>query len=418
MHKVLNNIRCKFKNVFSFIDDVSHKKTILNKTNNIIPICCKRLLNGCGYKSAINKLYLDTDMHKTTRQAVTKYRSKIESSYFEYLHKIMLDIYTSRYPSKKKYYAVDVSTIRLSKKQAKNGYPLTKMKRYCNGYLTSIYDISSGTIISTHISKTIDDRQHFIDIIKKIDKNGLYIFDRGYISNKFIDTLLNNNINFIIRMIENKNYAKKYLKNLTTEQMVDIDYKKNDTFIKLRGIKYFIDDSPFYLITSNFNHTLTEYKQLYHGRWVVEEYFKIVKHTYNGKRYMYVDENLILQDIHLISFMHNLVRFISKLSIEFYPNKKGKLIIPHNPLTLFIFDTSKKDTYKLDYNNSADLVINYIFPMLMLLNNYNSSKLDKIVNIIADTYFLIINNRHQDRVAIFPPSIWYFRCYMSKYNPP
>lgn len=416
MHQVIKTVCTKLSNTFDYIDSIHRKRESKNNLRNVITVCCLKLLNNESYESTINDLYINNNIEKTSRQSITKYRSKIDSFYFEIISKTMSELFNKRY-NKGKYYAVDASTIKLSKKQAKNGFNSTKSKRYCNGSLTSIYDIENGTIVSTKLSPCHDERKYFLNRVKELDKNGMYIFDRGYASVDFIETLISESISFCSRLKEKETFVKDYFPKVKEDTVVNIDYKhSNGKIIKLRGIIYFIEKQPYYLLTPDTNHTLQQLKDLYHGRWSIEEYFKIIKAVYRSNKYLYTDENLIRQDIQLTSFMHNFVRFFQKLSLEF--NNVKNTVIPHNSLVNFIHKTTDKKTFKINYTSSANNIIDNIFPMLFVSNKYNCRKVTKIMEVVRNTCNKIIPGRHFGRFAVFPLNKWYDRYYMVRYNPP
>ena len=118
-------------------------------------------------------------------------------------------------------------------------------------------------------------------------KNVIFVLDRAYCSYKFIDFCLKNQIKYIVRFrnncinISNKNRIIKFSE-------VDYDIIQNDNIDK-----HLIDNKKFtdvtlkttneYTLISNLN--INDYddktiKDMYHQRWNIEVFFKIIKHNF------------------------------------------------------------------------------------------------------------------------------------------
>ena len=87
--------------------------------------------------------------------------------------------------NKPRYLAVDGSQINMVK-NLKDSFEMNKHKTYCNGLLSSLYDVDKKIPINYSLYKSFDEREALKDQLKYVKTNDVLIFDRGYYSDDLL----------------------------------------------------------------------------------------------------------------------------------------------------------------------------------------------------------------------------------------
>jgi len=121
--------------------------------------------------------------------------------------------------------------------------------------------------------KTKNERSAFINFVKNKDefKNNIFVFDRGYVSDKLFKFMDNSDLMFICRIREDCKHITDDNDNIVI----------SDEGVRLRIITYTINNKSYYIATNVYDYTLELIKNIYHDRWKVEEYFKFMKKNTN-----------------------------------------------------------------------------------------------------------------------------------------
>jgi len=121
-------------------------------------------------------------------------------SYFDKIKdNILKDIYSNN--TSRRFIAVDGSQLNLNKSLSKNDFKLSKNKNYTTGLLSSLFDTKKKIPIDYYLSNgKITETECLYKQLDKVNKNDVLIMDRGYYSEKLMETLHNKNINYIFRI--------------------------------------------------------------------------------------------------------------------------------------------------------------------------------------------------------------------------
>ena len=119
-----------------------------------------------------------------------------------------------------------------------------------------------------------------------------------------------------------------------------------------------------------FDNDINYFKEMYHNRWYIEEFFKTIKHELSLSLLSYKKINRIKQNINIRFILVVLTRYIEQLSIKYV----GKL----------------KDNYKI--NHKVALHGTGIRIMQELLFEKSNKEIIKIISILnKKTYYNDIN---------------------------
>jgi hypothetical protein len=371
---IVNN--CNLNNlIISTRQRKLHFKHILYFISNLVN-------NNSSYSIANSQLKYK-NLVDISPQALRKKRNLISNLIFSKLNKLLYEhICNSNLIKKDNIFAVDGSKITLDKSFSKKGYNLTQTKSYCKANVSCLYDVTNKLVLDCHLDDNYNERKSFVDHLS-VPKNAIVLFDRGYFGYDFMFHLMETNKKFIIRMRLTK--VTKLMEKRKLSQYFHIIEKNNKCLI-IKIIKYTIDSKNYYLATNIFNKSIEYYKELYHLRWFVEEYFKTCKNNLNLNTIACKDINKCKQEINIQVFLSLLTRYLEIIVSKYKPSKI-------------------KELYNINHRNAI-----YITSRKILLYILFKNSIKKIVNcliIIEKTKVYVVTNRHFERVRKRPVSQFY-----------
>ena len=114
--------------------------------------------------------------------------------------------------------------------------------------VSGLFNITENYPVILDLVKTKDERTAFVNFVKNKEefKDNIFVFDRGYVSDKLFKFMNDDNLLFICRIKDNCQYITD----------------KNDNVVisaegvKLRIITYMINGKPYYIATNVYDYTL------------------------------------------------------------------------------------------------------------------------------------------------------------------
>ena len=174
--------------------------------------------------------------------------------------------------------AVDGSSSSCSSSLTKNGYKTNKNDKSITALNLGIYNVTSNTPISLDMVTHQNERKAFTDYIKNKNNydNHIFVFDRGFDGFIFYKKLDSQNIKYVCRIKENSTM-------ISDNDDTVIDVKIDNVILKIRIVRYVINDKAYYLATNLYDEnefTIDKLIQIYHYRWTIEEKFKLMKNNF------------------------------------------------------------------------------------------------------------------------------------------
>ena len=146
-----------------------------------------------------------------------------------------------------------------------------------------------------------------------MDKDCIYVFDRGYYDYKWYDKLTENGFKFVTRGVKNSIVMEeKFLDSNINKDIYDTEVIMgstpggNLTFNKYREIMCFYDnDEVITFITNIFDLSKEDIINIYKKRWEIELFFKWIKQNLRIKKFIGYNENAVRIQIFsaLITYM-------------------------------------------------------------------------------------------------------------------
>ena len=195
-------------------------------------------------------------------------------------------------------FAVDGSKINLPRELLACGYSTpAKNAHYPQGLLSCLYQLKSQLPFDFDLSSHANERLSAIGHLEVLQAGDIVVYDRGYFSYVLLHRHVQTGIHPIFRLQENSSSAIKaffaspetdteitLLPSPETQAEIRSQYPDLEILpLKFRLLKYSIGDSVFCLGTTLFDkqsYPLQEFIDVYHGRWGIEELYKVSKRIF------------------------------------------------------------------------------------------------------------------------------------------
>jgi len=374
-------------NIFENIDnEIRQRKSIIH-FKDVVYYTSYMNGNKCSYMDAKNHLDIN-DILSVSKTALIK-RRHVNSNYFKKVNDVIInniykDIKDPRTVS------IDGSKINMLSCLEKDNFSTNKYKTYSRALISCLYDTKNNIPINYNISTTFNERKVLYSQLKYLRSGDILLADRGYYCKELIKRLLNLNINFVLRLKKNSEFAKKLIE--FNKNDIIYDYKLDDKIIKLRSIRYRIAKEDYFIcttLTNSYKFNMDKIKQMYKSRWNVETEYGYAK-KYTTLKYLKSKSlNTIKQDVCAIHFISIFSSYLELL------------------LKDYIKDNTK---YKINRRTTTDTLVNHLLKLLFYnkFSKKNIRKLYKLLGIIKNTLVRIRKNRHYKREYKHPVSIWFF----------
>jgi hypothetical protein len=195
-------------------------------------------------------------------------------------------------------FAVDGSRINLPRQLLACGYSTpAKNAYYPQGLLSCLYQLKSQLPFDFDLAAHANERLSALGHLQVLLPEDIVVYDRGYFSYVLLHRHVQNGIHAIFRLQENSSSAIKaffsspqtdleitWLPSPQTQAEIRSQYPDLQFLpLKLRLLKYRIGDSVFCLGTTLLDaerYPLQDFIDVYHGRWGIEELYKVSKRVF------------------------------------------------------------------------------------------------------------------------------------------
>lgn len=196
-------------------------------------------------------------------------------------------------------FAVDGSKINLPRELRACGYqPPGELAHYPQGLLSCLYQLKSQLPFDFDLVAHANERVCALRHLERLEPNDVVVYDRGYFSYPLLHRHYQTGIHAIFRLQESSSTViREFFSGPQTDTEVTIDpspstradirsqYPALDIVpLKMRLLKYEIAGSTFCLgttlVADHQRYPLQEFMEVYHGRWGIEELYKVSKHIF------------------------------------------------------------------------------------------------------------------------------------------
>lgn len=407
-------------------------------TNLLVLFIFKLVLskNRQGYKSLLAELWEKSELEICQKRPVSasslcEARQKLPEEIFIELNKAILSyqkklIILSSWCGHR-IFAGDGSRINLPHELLLAGYKLpNKDLYYPQGIMSVIYHLGSGFVHDCLLSKT-SERHSIIKQMDTLSKEDILVLDRGYFSYLVLYQAVEKGVHLICRLQSGS--MPKSIETFWKSDLNDtvIDYSPSSVTrtrikkqgydliykpIKLRLIKYKIDDEIYVCATTliGAHYPIAEFPRVYHGRWGIEELYKISKEFINVEEFHGKSERGVKQELYAHAVLINIARiFESEANKKLPPPSSSrdydkKATVAKGSHWQGLFEEIQK--LKINFKNCLLVISRFIEKLLIPLEEEKEGFLSKILNSISRVRQKIRPGRHYPRCSRKPHTKW------------
>ena len=431
LQKIISEICASFDKTWQI-----RKRTI--DTNFLVLFIFKLVLskNRQGYKSLLNELWENPEMSVCQESPVSasslcEARQKLPEEIFIKLNKAVLS-HQEKASSQPRWcghrvFAADGSKIHLPHELLLEGYKApNKDQYYPQGLLSIIYHLGTGLVHDCLLSTDGSERNCVISQMDTLSENDILVLDRGYFSYLVLYQAIEKNVHLICRLQSGtKNKAiEAFWKSDLNDAVIDYSpsatvkskikkqgYDLNYRPIKLRLIKYKIDNEVYICATTLIGeqYLLDDFPRVYHGRWGIEELYKISKAFIDVEDFHGKTERGVKQELYAHALLINIARiFESEANKELPPpsnnHDEGKNTEIKGSHWQDLFDEIQK--LKINFKNCLLVISRFIEKLVISTEEGKEGWLSKMLASISRVRQKIRPGRSFPRQSRKPYTKW------------
>lgn len=192
--------------------------------------------------------------------------------------------------------------------------------------LSQLYDVKNNITLDLQVSNyAIGERDIALKHLNKAQQGDLIVYDRGYPAVWLYQHHQNRQIDFCMRIVHSSNIVKAFLQSEKYSDVVDFSCiekslkrctkdKISTEPIQLRLVRVDLSSGATeVLVTSLIDeqaYPTSQFADLYHQRWGIEEDYKVLKSRLNIENFSGVSVEGVLQDLHAKLLTKNLAAVI------------------------------------------------------------------------------------------------------------
>jgi Transposase DDE domain len=324
-------------------------------------------------------------------------------------------------------FAVDGSRVNVPRELINEGYKIYAEERgryYPQGLMSCLYNLQEKVVYDFSFVTHMNERLCAIEHMKYLTGKDIIVFDRGYFSYLLLYKVIEQGIQGIFRLQVQENgtnskvldFWKSHQDDTVIEYMPSItvirDLKKRgfDLDVKpltVRLIKHKINDEIYVYATTLISEAYPKecFAEIYHGRWGIEELYKISKQFIELEDFHAKTTRGVKQELYAHLLLINLARFIEfEAKSLLPPSKKDEANNDNvqdstnifNPVTIL----------NINFKNCLLVMGRYLENLILAGYDLLMDWLPQITYSIARIRQRIRPNRHYPRISHKPRCKW------------
>lgn len=345
-----------------------------------------------------------------SKSSLSEARNKLDGTIFKEINKKIIEEYETQSSLADTFlwmghrlFAVDGSKINLPRELIENGYASeTTGAHYPIGLLSCLYQLSSTIPYDFELIKEIDERQCARNHLKQLQANDVVVYDRGYYSYEMLHdhTILGIHAIFRLPLHDKMTDIVDFYKDPNQDDKI-IEIKLSDTnrtrleklrsdlqsrSFQLRLLKYQINEAVYILGTTILDpkYKISDFKDVYHARWGIEELYKISKNTFKIEEFHTRTEQGVKQEI----YAHFALITIQRIFSNHLEDKKN--------------DTSEGLKYKINFRTCTNIITNNLETLFLSHRKLIQDGITKVLSTLSKFFQKIRPNRSYARISKKP----------------
>ena len=433
-------IQTTIRDICKRYDATWRKRCRILSTQFLVLFIFKLVLskNKQGYNSTLSELW-DTMSGNSDIQlpqekpiaasSICEARQKMPTEIFNELNKEVVAEFNQSRPSSTwrghRLFGTDGSKLNLPRELEKYGYKILNPtnQHYPTGLFSTLYNLSQGVIYDFSLESHLDERRSVLEHMKHLKTGDVLILDRGYFSYYLLHESIMRGIHLVCRLPRGK--SNKAVTEFWDSNETDIIINYTPSYavvndLKKKGIKLSIKESPLRLVKYTIdkevyvcattligaNYPESEFPALYHGRWGLEELYKISKEFIDVEDFHSKSERGVKQELYAHCLLVNLARMLEKDANDSLP--------PQEKIT---DESQPKDSYwqgfceevrtiKINFKNCLLVTGRNVERLFLAAKNTVCNWVFRAIESIAKVRQKIRPGRHYPRVSHKPINKW------------
>lgn len=439
------NFWTEVKNIFKKISDKfdaewQKRKRVLN-TQLLVTIILKLVQskNRQGYGSTLVQFWEVCaeknielpQVNSVAASSLCEARQKLSEDIFRELNQALINHWQKNQdlPTWNNYriFAVDGSRVNVPRELINEGYKLYAEERgryYPQGLMSCLYNLQEKVVYDFSFVTHMNERLCALEHMKQLTEKDIIVFDRGYFSYLLLYKVLEQGIQGIFRLQVQEGGTNSKVLDFWKSQQDDtvIEYMPSITVIgdlkkkgfnldikplTVRLIKHKIDSETYVYATTLISEAYPKecFAEIYHGRWGIEELYKISKLFIEIEDFHAKTARGVKQELYAHLLLINLARFVEFEAKNLLPpSKKGEADIENTLDSINIFNPVT--ILNINFKNCLLVMGRYLENLILAGCELLIDWLPKITSSIARVRQKLRPGRHYPRISHKPSDKW------------
>lgn len=439
--KFWSEIKNIFKKISDKFDEQWQKRKRILGTQLLVAFIIKLVQskNKQGYGSTLNQFWevcLEKGivLPQTNSIAASSFceaRQKLPEDIFKELNQELINHWQNNHElptwNDHRIFAVDGSRVNVPRELINDGYKLYNKERgryYPQGLMSCLYNLQEKTVYDFNFVTHMNERLCALEHMKQLTGKDIIVFDRGYFSYLLLYKVLEQGIQGIFRLQVQESGTNSKVLDFWRSKQDDtiIEYMPSITVIRdlkkrgfdldvkpltVRLIKHKIGNEAYVYATTLISEAYPKecFAEIYHGRWGIEELYKISKLFIEIEDFHAKTARGVKQELYAHLLLINIARFFEFEAKGLLPPSKGsqpdakdalgfKNIF--NPITLL----------NINFKHCLLVVGRYLENLIFTGYELLADWLPRIISSISRIRQKIRPDRHYPRISHKPCDKW------------
>lgn len=324
------------------MDEVWQKRKRILNTQLLVVCILKMVLskNKQGYGSNLDLLWEACaeknitlpQMGSVAPSSLCEARQKLPATIFKTLNQKLIMLWHEHREiplwNHHRVFAIDGSKINAPRGLLNDGYKITKdtTRHYPYAMMSCMYNLQEQITYDFELVSHNDERSCALEHLKYLSGDDLVIFDRGYFSYLMLYSIIERGLHAVFRMQSGTGNGKaaEFWKSDKNEMLIEYEpsttvkydlekrgHALNFKALKVRLIKHKIGDETYVYATTlidSSRYPVDCFPDLYHGRWGIEELYKISKNFIDVEDFHSQTERGVKQELYGHLLLINIAR--------------------------------------------------------------------------------------------------------------
>jgi len=295
--------------------------------------------NSQGYGVTLDELWEDGKQRlglcgkAVSRSSIAAARRKLHEGVFRLLNEGIVAAFEAACPRQALWYghrvfAIDGTKLSLPRALTAQGFPVPSNGFYPMGLVSCLYRLAAKIPYDFQLARHGDERACVFDHLQHLQRGDVVVYDAGYLSYVLLNRHIQTGIYCVFRVQEGSTFKTidAFRHSSARDRVVDLwpghralekrRKEQPDVLqvpLRIRLIKYRVDGVEHCLVTNlvSKRYKIKHLARLYHGRWSLEELYKVSKRLIEVEDFHTKSERGVRQELYANFVLISLARLIA-----------------------------------------------------------------------------------------------------------